>query len=95
MGERLNYKNILGVTVWEMCDYCKGKRRVPGGKYRSQGEVINCPVCDGRGMTSLVIGMAEFHTLLTMTSKRVTTRKWKAEQIPNNRQRPRKTTKNQ
>jgi hypothetical protein len=71
MRERVDYKKIRGVTVWEACDYCKEKRRIPGGKYKDQGEVIDCPVCDGRGVTRIIISIAQFHKLLTMTDPRV------------------------
>jgi hypothetical protein len=74
MKEKISFSKIRGVTVWEACDFCKEKRRIPGGKYRHEGEVIDCPCCDGRGTTPIVISMTQFHKLLTMTKKRVTTR---------------------
>lgn len=79
MKEKVNYSKIRGITVWEACDYCKEKCRIPGGKYKHEGEVIDCPCCSGRGVTALIISVAQFHTLLTMTKKRVTTRAWKAK----------------
>jgi len=82
MKEKVNYSKIRGVTVWEDCDFCKGKRRLPGGKYKDQGEVVDCPICNGLGVTKLIVSMAQFHTLLTMTKKRVTTRTWKQKQKP-------------
>lgn len=75
--EKVDLKKIRGVTVWKACDYCKEKCRLPGGKYKDQGEVVNCPCCNGRGVTSVIIGWDQFHTLLTMNSKRVKTRTWK------------------
>lgn len=68
MSERVDYKKIRGVTVWEACGFCKEKRRIPGGKYKDQGEVINCPCCNGLGVTKLIISIAQFHKLLTMTA---------------------------
>lgn len=77
MKEKVNFGKIRGVTVWEACDYYKEKRRIPGGKYKHEGEVIDCPYCDGRGVTPAIVSIAQFHKLLTMTKKRVTTRAWK------------------
>jgi len=79
---KVDFKKIRGVTVWVACDYCKEKCRVPGGKYRDQGEVIDCPCCDGRGMTPSIVNMDQFHALMTMTSKGVKTRPWKAKAKP-------------
>ena len=66
--EKVNYSKIRGITVWEACDYCKEKRRLPGGKYKDQGEVVNCPCCNGLGVTRIIISIAQFHKLLTMTA---------------------------
>lgn len=79
MKDKVDFGKIRGVTVWEACDYCKEKRRVPGGKYRHEGEVINCPCCDGKGMTELIISIDQFLALMTMTKKSVKTRTWKAK----------------
>lgn len=76
MKEKVSYSKIRGVTVWEDCDFCKGKRRLPGGKYKDQGEVVNCPCCNGLGVTKLIVSMAQFHKLLTMTKKRVKPRSY-------------------
>ena len=67
MSEKIDLKKVRGVTVHEVCDYCKGARRFPGGKYKDQGEVINCPICDGRGVTPVVISLSDFRTLMTMS----------------------------
>lgn len=82
MPEKINLKNVRGVTVHEVCDYCKGARRFPGGKYKDQGEVINCPICNGRGVTAVIISLSQFRTLMTMTEKRVKPRAWKPSQKP-------------
>lgn len=80
MRERVvNHEKIRGVTVWEACGYCKEKCRLPGGKYKDQGEVVDCPCCDGRGVTAAIVSISQFHKLLTMTKKRVKTRAWKAK----------------
>lgn len=55
---------ILGVIVTILCDYCKGKKRLPGGKYKAQGEVINCPICNGNGTTKKEISLSEFRKQL-------------------------------
>lgn len=53
-------KKILGVIVTVECGYCHGKRRLPGGKYKDQGEVVNCPVCGGYGVEKAEISIADF-----------------------------------
>lgn len=75
----VNFEKIRGVTVWEACDYCKEKCRIPGGKYKHEGEVIDCPCCDGRGVTAAIVSISQFHKLMTMTKKSVKTRTWKAK----------------
>jgi hypothetical protein len=71
MREKVDYSKLRGITAWEACDYCKEKRRIPGGKYKHEGEVIDCPCCDGKGVTGVIISIAQFRTLMTMASKRV------------------------
>jgi hypothetical protein len=82
MPEKIDYSKMRGITAWQACDYCKEKRRVPGGKYRHEGEVIDCPCCDGRGVTAVVISLDQFRTLMTIGSKGVKTRPWKAKPRP-------------
>jgi len=77
MKDKVNYSKLRGITAWEACDYCKEECRIPGGKYKDEGEVINCPICSGRGMTATILSLPEFQTLLTMMSKRVKTPPWK------------------
>jgi len=79
MKEKIDYSKLRGITAWEACDYCKEKRRIPGGKYKHEGEVINCPCCDGRGVTAAIISLSQLQTLLTMMKKSVKTRAWKAK----------------
>lgn len=55
----------IGVIVTIECGYCKGKRRVPGGKYQKlYGEVVDCPVCGGRGTEKQEISIEKFKELL-------------------------------
>jgi hypothetical protein len=51
---------IRGVAVHIACDYCEEKGRVPGGKYRAEGEVIDCPVCDGQRTTLAMVSLDDF-----------------------------------
>jgi hypothetical protein len=64
MGEEVT---VVGVAVAIVCGYCHGKRRFPGGKYKKEGEVINCPVCNGTGTERKTITLREFKTLLDNT----------------------------
>lgn len=44
-------KKVKGVIVTVECFHCNGARRFPGGPYKAQGEVIDCPICNGSGTT--------------------------------------------
>lgn len=72
----VNLKEVRGISVRIACEYCKEAGRVPGGKYKHEGEVIACPVCDGYKTESVIISMKQFRTLMTMTEKRVKPRSW-------------------
>jgi len=66
---KLNERNvesepIVGIQAAVQCFHCKGKCRLPGGRYREQGEVINCPICNGRGYNLMAISIAELKKLL-------------------------------
>ena len=56
--------NVRGVIVTVECDHCKGSGRVSGGGYQSQGEVINCPICNGRKATKEEITLSLLYDLL-------------------------------
>ena len=77
--EKIDYAKLRGITAWAACDFCKEKCRFPGGKYRDQGEVVDCPVCNGRGVTAVIISLSQLQTLLTMMKKSVKTRAWKTK----------------
>jgi hypothetical protein len=62
--------NILAIQVLVVCGYCKGKKRFPGGLYKNQGEVINCPCCNGTGMEKKAITLEEFHKHLKQCKKK-------------------------
>ena len=55
---------VRGVRVLVACDYCHEKGRLPGGKYKSQGEVVDCPVCNGRKMVEETITLSMLYDLL-------------------------------
>ena len=76
MKEKIDFTKIRGITVWEACGYCHENKRIPGGKYKAEGEVVNCPCCSGLGVTRVIISIADFHKLLTMTKKRVKPRSY-------------------
>jgi len=62
--EEFDPKTVRGVTVLVACYYCQEKGVLPGGKYQSQGEVVNCPVCAGRRMVPKALTMAQFRRVL-------------------------------
>lgn len=50
MQDKVDLNKLTGIAGYVICDVCKGKRRIPGGKYKDRyGEVIDCPTCDGPG----------------------------------------------
>lgn len=55
---------IHGVVVLVTCGYCKGKRRFPGGEYKAQGEVVNCPCCNGSGREQVQITIGQLKKAL-------------------------------
>lgn len=57
---------VRGIRVLVACEYCKEKGRVPGGRYRAQGEVIKCPVCDGTRSRPVAISLSELRDLLQL-----------------------------
>lgn len=60
----LDPKTVRGVNVLVACGFCKEQGRLPGGKYQTQGEVINCPVCNGRRTVPQPITLAQLGELL-------------------------------
>lgn len=68
---------VCGVAVYVTCGYCKGKRRFPGGKYKAQGEVIDCPVCNGSGAEREMLTLEQFAKLVTIANYKVRSgRRW-------------------
>ncbi len=64
-GQRLaDGLRVRGVRVLVACEHCQERGRVPGGKYRAQGEVIKCPVCDGTKTRPVAISLSELRDLL-------------------------------
>ena len=53
---------VRAISVRIECFHCGGKRRVPGGQ-RKYGEMIDCPVCEGRGTTSDSITIEQLQRL--------------------------------
>lgn len=62
----LDPKTVRGVNVLVACEFCKEQGRLPGGKYQAQGEVIDCPVCEGRRTVSKTITLALLRDLLRL-----------------------------
>lgn len=57
-------KSVRGVVVEVECPHCHGKKRYPGGKYKDQGEVINCQACNGKGAVRSSIPLGMLYDLL-------------------------------
>lgn len=51
------------IFVPNECEHCGGDGRVPGGKYKHEGEVISCPLCKGQP-TKKLVSLGEFYELL-------------------------------
>lgn len=62
----INGMLVRGIRVLVACEHCQERGRVPGGKYRAQGEVIKCPVCDGTKTRPVAISLAELRDLLQL-----------------------------
>jgi hypothetical protein len=62
--DQVSVDKVRGVVIAVECDYCHGKRRLPGGKYKDQGEVVDCPVCNGVGAEKTMVTLAEFKRIL-------------------------------
>ena len=64
MSELPAPSKVRGISVIVECDYCNGARHIPGGKYRAQGEVIDCPICNGSGTESTIVPVSYLYDLL-------------------------------
>lgn len=72
-----DFSNVCGVAAYVTCYYCKGKKRLPGGKYKDQGEVVNCPICDGLGAERVFMDLDDFAKLVTIVvNKTRSRRRW-------------------
>jgi hypothetical protein len=60
---------VTSVVVDVECGNCHGKRVFPGGKYMAEGEVINCPVCNGRGTERGTVSLSLLRDLLNGVSR--------------------------
>ena len=54
---------IVSFVIRFECGHCQGKKTVPGGQ-REYGEVIPCPVCNGRGTVEAALPFEDFKTLV-------------------------------
>jgi len=78
MRDKIDFSKICGVAAYVTCDYCKGKKRFPGGKYRHEGEVINCPQCNGLGAEKIFLNLDQFQRLVTIVMNKTRSRsQWK------------------
>jgi DnaJ-class molecular chaperone len=59
---------ITHVLAGEECSICKGRGRVRGGQVE-YGELVACPVCDGKGYTVKAISLREIADLLATTPR--------------------------
>lgn len=81
--DKIDFSKLCGVAAYVKCDYCKGKKRLPGGKYRDQGEVVNCPVCNGLGAEKVFLDLDQFAKLVTIVGNKTRSRsRWKPKQNP-------------
>jgi len=86
--DKTDFSKICGVAVYVTCSYCKGKRRFPGGKYKDQGEVINCPICNGTGAEREFLDLDGFQRLVTIVMNKSRSRlRWKPKQSPKRKSR--------
>ena len=68
--QSLDPKKVRGISVLVACDVCQERGRLPGGRYKSQGEVVNCPCCDGRRVVSETITLSMLCKLLEGEKRR-------------------------
>ena len=64
MEEAFDPDTVRGIRVLVACDWCKEKGSVPGGQYKSQGEVVPCPICGGHRVEEKTISLAMLKALL-------------------------------
>jgi DnaJ-class molecular chaperone len=88
MREKVDLTKVCGVSAYVTCSYCHGKRRFPGGKYRDQGEVVNCPSCNGLGAERVFLDLDQFQRLVTIVMNKTRSRsRWKPKQSPKRKSR--------
>jgi hypothetical protein len=72
-----DFSKVCGIAAYVTCYYCKGKKRLPGGKYRDQGEVVDCPICDGLGAERVFMDLDQLQRLVTIVmNKTKSRRRW-------------------
>ena len=54
---------IVSLVVRIHCINCDGKGSVPGGQ-REYGELVECPVCSGRGTVAGEVAFEDFEKLI-------------------------------
>ena len=62
--DNVDLTTIRGIEVLIACDFCEEKGRVKGGRYASEGEVIDCPCCNGRKTTRATIDIPTLQKLV-------------------------------
>ena len=81
MARDFNFSQICGVAAYVTCSFCKGKKRLPGGKYRHEGEVVDCPICNGLGAERACLDLDQFAKLVTIAMiKTKSRRRWSPKQ---------------
>ncbi len=60
----LDPTKVRGIRILVECGYCNGAKNLPGGKYKSQGEVVRCPCCNGSGTESAEVPLSTLYDLL-------------------------------
>jgi len=74
MREKIDLSKLVGISGYVTCYFCHGKCRLPGGKYKDQGEVVNCPICYGLGAERVFLDLDQFADLVTIVMKKVKSR---------------------
>jgi DnaJ-class molecular chaperone len=57
---------ITHILTGEECGSCKGRGRVRGGQIE-YGELVSCPLCDGKGYLVKAITLMELVRLIEMS----------------------------
>lgn len=60
----MDQKDVRGFYVLIPCEFCHEEGRIPGGKYKKEGEVVPCPVCNGNRTSRRTISLDELRSLI-------------------------------